>query len=397
MSRSPAPRSLLSAPWPLFLALRYLRSARKDAFVSFLSAVAIGGIALGVAALIVALAGLSGLQQALRDEVLSRTSEIEIEGSASALAESAGAIEAMPEVRSVRRRVRGAGWVLIDGSVRPVEILGYEGEPPVEWAGEGARSPGVYVSRRLSRLYGLEVGELVEFASARSTLSPIGPVPRVRRAILDGVFDGGAMERGETVALPLDLAVGLLGTGSMHLVVSTGDLDRALKVARELEASFPAVEVRTWQELNAPLLFALDLEKRLMFVAIFLIVLVGALALISSVSLVISSRRSEIAILGALGARPASLRRTFLALGGMLALLGILAGTVLGVAVSALLDVFRIVRLPGEAYLLEYVPFLIESGDLLSVLGATLAVSLACAWYGASRISAMRPVEALTS
>jgi len=397
MSRSPVQRRSLSVPWPLFLALRYLRSARKDAFVSFLSAVAMSGIALGVAALIVALAGLSGLQQALRDEVLSRTSEIEIEGPASALAEAARRIEAMQEVQSVRRRVRGAGWVLIGGSARPVKILGYEGDVPAEWAGEGSRAAGVYVSRRLSRLYGLEVGEQAEFASARSVLSPIGPVPRVRRATLDGIFDAGAMERGETVALPLDLAIALLGTASMHLVVSTGDLDRALTVAREIEASSPEVVVRTWQELNAALLFALDLEKRLMFVAVFLIVLVGALALASSVSLVISSRRSEISILGALGARPALLRLTFLWLGGMLGLLGMLAGTVLGVSAAAVLDSLQLVRLPGDAYLFEYVPFLLEAADLLTVLGATLAVSLACAWYGASRISAMRPVEALTS
>ncbi len=397
MSRRHGKRRLFSVPWPLFMALRYLRSARRDAFVSFLSAVAIGGIALGVAALIIALAGLSGLQRALKEEVLSRTSEIEIEGSPSLLDASAGRIEALKGVRSVRRRVRGAGWVLINGSGRPVEILGYEGEVPSEWAGEGDRTVGVYVSRRLSRLYGLEVGELVEFASARPTLSPIGPVPRVRRATLEGIFDGGVMERGETLALPLDLAIGLLGTGSMHLVVSTGNLDRALTVAGSIETAFPELIVRTWEDLNAPLLFALDLEKRVMFVAVFLIVLVGALALVSSVSLVISSRRSEISILATLGAPPAALRRTFLALGGMLGLLGIIGGTLLGVSASMLMDAFEIVRLPGDAYLLDYVPFSIEGGDMVAILGATLAVSLTCSWYGASRISGTRPVEALTS
>jgi lipoprotein-releasing system permease protein len=134
-----------------------------------------------------------------------------------------------------------------------------------------------------------------------------------------------------------------------------------------------------------------------MFIAVFLIVLVGALALVSSVSLVISSRRSEIAILATLGARPVSLKRTFLILGGMLGLLGLAAGTGLGVVTALVLDRFEAVQLPGDAYLLAHVPFLIHPGDVTLVLGATLAVSLACAWYGASRISGLRPVEVLTS
>jgi lipoprotein-releasing system permease protein len=397
MSHSRGGRHLVSLPWPLFLALRYLRSARKDAFVSFLSSVAIGGIALGVAALIVALAGLSGLQRALREEVLSRTAEIEVEAPARELTEIAATIRAMEGVRTAHRRVRGAGWVLVDGSVRPVEIQGYEGNPPIEWVGEAELPIGLYVSERLAQLYGLEVGERIELASARPTLSPVGPVPRVRRVPLAGLFAAGAMEQREMVALPLAEAVGLLGSGSMHLVVSTGDLDRALRVAGTIQRVLPEVNVRTWEQLNGPLLFALELEKRLMFVAVFLIVLVGALALVSSISLVISSRRSEIAILGTLGARPGALKRAFLALGGMLGGVGILVGVVLGVGTSALLDRFEVVRLPSDAYLLEYVPFLIEGGDLMSILGATLAVSVGCAWYGASQISGLRPVEVLTS
>lgn len=197
--------------------------------------------------------------------------------------------------------------------------------------------------------------------------------------------------------MPFEQAVNLLGVGSTHLVVSTGDLEQALVVAEAVRERMPELTVRTWRDLNAALLFALDLEKRLMFIAVFLIVLVGALALVSSISLVISSRRSEIAILGTLGARPASLKRTFLALGGMLGLLGLVAGTGVGIVTALALDRFEAVRLPGDAYLLAHVPFLIDLTDVAVVLGATLAVSLACAWYGASRISGLRPVEVLTS
>jgi lipoprotein-releasing system permease protein len=388
----------LPIPWPLVLALRYLRSARKDSFVSFLSTVAVGGISLGVAALLVALAGLSGLQVALRAEVLARTSTIELEGGAPELEQARRDLTGASGVQSVERRLSGTGWVLASGSVRPVEIVGFDGSLPERFPDATGRDPGIYVSDRLARLYGLQQGRRFELASARPTLSPIGPVPRRRRFELTGVFDGGGLERREVLAMPFDEAQDLLGSGSLRLVVTTAGLDEALIVAERIRPGLPAgVRLRTWQDLNAPLLFALQLEKRLMFVAVFLVVMVGALALVSDLSLIISSRRPEIGILGTMGADPASLRRVFLALGGLLGGIGVTIGTGLGLVSGTVLDRFRLIRLPGDAYLLDHVPFHFELTDIGLVLGATLLVSLACAWYGAGRAAAVRPVEALRS
>jgi len=366
--------------------------------VSFLSAVAVGGIGLGVAALIIALAGLTGLQMALRAEVVSRTSQIEIEIEPAEVEPVLARLETIEEIESVSRRLRGIGWLLVSGSVRPVEIIGYEGPLPHIFHSPRGREPGLYVETHLARLYGLERGGLVELASARPALSPIGPVPRVRRLELAGTYEGGVLERRASVALPLEAATGLLGRGSLHLVISAGGLDEALAVAPEIESILPeAARLRTWQDLNAPLLFALQLEKRLMFVAVFLVVLVGALALVSDLSLIIASRRAEVAILGTMGAEPRSLQRAFLALGGLLAALGLTFGLGLGVAASAILDRWELIRLPGDAYLLDHVPFHLAGNDILWVVVATLIIALSCAWFGAEKAASTRPVEALHS
>jgi lipoprotein-releasing system permease protein len=383
-------------PWPVLLALRYLRSGRRDAFVSFLSAVAVGGIALGVVALVLALSALNGLQAALRDEVLRRTPEIEVRAPAGRVLDGIAArIGALDGVEQASKRLRGNGWVLVAGSARPVELVGYEGSLPDSFPGARERQPGVYTSDRFARLHGLAPGDTFEIASTRSRLSPLGPVPRTRRVALTETYEHDLLEPSEVVAVPYAVAESLLGSASSHLVVRTGDLDRALSVAARIGSLEPEADVLTWQDLNAPLLLALRLEKRLTFVAAFLIVLVGALALVSDLSLIIASRRGEIGILGTMGATVEELRRAFVTLGALLAGAGLALGAAAGMVAAYLLDRWEVIRLPGDFFLLDHIPFLVEAADLGWIALATLAVALVCCWIGAGRVSDLRPVEAL--
>lgn len=384
--------------WSLALALRYLRSGRKDAYVSFLSAVALGGISLGVAALVLALGALNGLQQALRQEVLRRTSEIEIHAASGVEVER---LEA--EVRDlvggggrVARRVRGSGWILVAGGGRSVEIQGFEGDLPSSFPEAESRRPGLYLSDRSARHYGLAPDDVVEIASARSTLSPLGPVPRVRRLALAGTFDHSVLREREVIAVPLDVGIDLLGGAAQHLSVATGSLEGSLELADGLRTALgERARVLTWQDLNGPLLLALRLEKRLMFLAVFLVVLVGSLALVSDLSLIVANRRREIGILGAMGAPARRLRDVFLLLGLTLAGLGVTVGGVVGTAGARLLDRFELIRLPGETYLLDHVPFVTEPLDILVVVAATLVTAFLCSWVGAGKATALTPVEAL--
>lgn len=389
---------LRSYPFPLLLALRYLRSTRRDAFATFLSAVASGGIGLGVAALIISLAVISGFQEALRSELLGRTPQIEIELPPGADAEAAcEAVRKLDGVVSAQVLVKGGGWVVSGGKVRAVDLVGFEGRVPPSFPGAAGRPAGLYLPSSLAVNWGLEKGEAVALVSPRPTLSPFGPQPRIRSIEVAGVYQTGrTQEDRERVALPLDVGRTLLGSDNLLLEVTAHDLDEALEVARRLPAALPPDStVRTWQDLNRPLLFALRLEKVLMFVAVSLIILVAALALVADLSLIISSKRPEIGMLGTLGATPAALRQAFVWLGGMVAGIGILTGAVLGVGGSWVLDHYKLVPVPGRVYFLDYVPFLVQPEDLVLVLLLTLLLALGSSLYAAKRAASLDPIEAL--
>lgn len=387
----------MALPFPALLALRYLRSTRKDAFVTFLSAVAAGGVALGVAALILSLGALSGFQRALKSEILARTPEIEIRLPPAADLEAARqAIEAVPGVAATQVLLRGRGWLLSEGRAQPVEIVGFEKELPAAFPAKASGANGIWISEGMALRWGLEPGMPLEIASARPTLTPLGPQPRLRALSLAGTFATGRSADEERAALPLAIAATLLPGADRRFELRAGGLAAAMDLKPRLAAVLPAgSEVLTWQDLNAPLFFALRLEKSVMFVAVFLIVIVASLALVADLALIIASKTGEIGMLGAMGASPQVLRRSFLLLGALLAGLGAIGGGGLGVGAAVVLDRYRLLRLPERVYFLDYVPFVVQPVDLAMVLGLTLALALGCSFYAAKRAAELDPVEAI--
>ena len=195
--------------FPVMLALRYLRSTRRDAFASFLSLVAAGGLALGVMALILSLAVISGFQEALRDELLGRTPQIEVELPTGLTEEQAVAVrEAVRKVEgvaAVQIQVRGGGWVMEEGKVQAVELVGFEGTVPRSFPGIDGRAEGLYVPAGLAARWGLVPGQALAVVSPRPTLSPFGPQPRIRSLQLTGTYETGkTQEDRERIALPRD-------------------------------------------------------------------------------------------------------------------------------------------------------------------------------------------------
>lgn len=392
----------MDLPFPLLLALRTLRSTRRDAFASFLSAVAGGGIALGVAALILALAALSGFQRALKGEVLARTPALEVTLPDDAdLAAARIAVEALSGVTSVQATVRGRGWLLAGAKVRAAEVVGFDGIDPLFFPDsfrfeDTAATAGAFVPHHLASIWGLSAGEVLELVSPRPTLGPLGPQPRNRRVPLVGTYRSGRTEDVERVAVPFEVAAALFGRSATRLVVATTDLTTADRLVEPLIAILPAGStVASWRSLNRPLFFALRLEKSLTFVAVALIVLVAALALVADLALIIASKRRELGMLAAMGATPAALRRAYLICGSLLALGGALLGGSSGLALAWVLDRKRLVKLPGEAYFLDYVPFAVELSDLAWVAVTAVGLALVCAAIGASRVTALDPIEAL--
>jgi lipoprotein-releasing system permease protein len=374
-----------------------LRSARRDAFVNFLSSVAAGGIALGVAALVLALAALAGLQDALRSEVLERTPHLEIELPAAAdVAAIRARIEGLDGVVRAQEIVRGRGWLRSGGLVQPAEILGYSGDLPSFFPGAVKTLEGLYIGADLATRWGLLVGDQLEVISPLPTLGPLGPQPRVRSLPLVGTFETGRTEEIERLALPIEMARTLTPRGRSSIVVTTQSLETATALVDPVRALIPPRStLRTWKELNRPLFFALRLEKTVMFVAVSLIILVAALALVADLALLITNKRTEIGMLGAMGAQSHQLRWAFLLLGGMLAGAGALVGGILGGVLAWTLDAQQWVRLPDRVYFLDYLPFHVQSADLLSVLGLTMILAWASCYFVAQRVGHAPPVEAL--
>ena len=383
-------------PFAALLALRYLRSTRKDAFVSFLSAVAAGGIGLGVAALVLALAALAGLQQALRSEVLARTPHLQLElPGAAGITALQDRLLALPGVVQAQEAVRGRGWLKSGGLVQPVDIVGYSGAVPRFFPGAEGATPGLYVSDSLASRWGLRVGDLLEVVSPHPTLTPLGPQPRVRSLRLAGTFQSGRTEEVERIALPVGVARPLAGSRAM-VEVSARGLDEALALVPAVREMLPpGGEVRTWQELNRPLFFALRLEKSVMFVAVSLIVLVAAMALVADLALVITSKRAELGMLATLGATQRRLRWSFLLLGTLIAGIGTVLGAAVGCGAAVVLDRYRLVQLPGQIYFLDYLPFRLQVGDVAAVLAVTVVLALGSSLFVAQRIDRLHPVEAM--
>lgn len=388
----------MALPLPLLLALRYLRSARRDAYVSFLSLLATIGITLGVAALILVLGGLSGLQDFLRSDVLSRTPHLEIElpegSDLSAVIERLTPVDGVLEAR---RLLRGRGWLLTGGRATDVAVVGYEGLLPDFFPDASGVKPGLYLGDTLAFRWGIEIGDLVDIVSPRPTLTPFGPQPRIHQQRVAGTFRTGRTEdREQRIALPLEIARRLFGDRQIRVEVRAEGLEAALGVARRVRPLLPAgSRVRSWQDLNRGLFFALRLEKILMFVSVFLIVPVAAMALVTVLALLISSKRGEIGMLQAMGATPGELRRAFLLLGTLLGVLGLSLGTGLGVGGAWVLDHFRLISPPGGAYFIDHIPFLVEGGDLLAVILSTALLTTGSTIYAAYRAASLRAVEAL--
>jgi lipoprotein-releasing system permease protein len=387
-------------PFPVVLALRYFRSTRRDAFTTFLSVVAVAAITTGVGALILALSALSGFQDLLRGEVLSQTPDVEVElppglppGGADEVAE---AIRGVPGVREVRPVIRGEGWLLWSGRTLPVQLVGFTGDAPPAFPGLDGRGAGIYLSRRQAAAWGIHPGETVDVVSPRPTLTPVGPQPRVRSVALAGTFDGQRTAERERAAIPLEMAESLFGGEHRSLLVSAGTLEEALEVAPAIGAVLPeGGRVSTWKDANRALFFALQLERVFLFLGVSLIVVVASLALLADLALIISNKREDLGVLLTLGATPATLRRAFLWLGGLLALVGTGLGTALGVGAAFVLDRWRVIRLPGEVFFVDYIPFLVRGRDLAVILAVTLGLALLASLYAAGRAAHLDPVKAM--
>ena len=385
------------------VALRYFRSTRADAHIRVLSSLTAGGLAVGTAALVLALAALSGFQNHLLRDLAQHTPALQVElggdadGAAASLVDRVAAVDG---VAAAQELLYARGWLADRTGVWAVEVVGYEKTPPAWIPVEEAAVPGLIVPVSVALRMGLVVGGTARVVSPRPGLTPVGARPRMRTLPVAAIYDSGRAKYEDLpVLLPLEQAAALFAGGDRRLDLTLAPAADPEHVAADLRAEIPADEgtVTTWRQANRALLFVLRLEKSLVFSAVALIVAVAAFALLAALSLVLSSKRSEVGVLAAMGAPPARLQRLFLALGALLSVGGAGFGGAVGAGVAVLLDRFRVLSLPSDVYIVDYVPFLVRGRDVLVVVTSTIVFTGAASLLSARRASRLDPVEAMRS
>src|SRR5450759_53428 len=306
-------------------------------------------------------------------------------------------LAAVPGVLSVEPLVEGRGG-LSAASGRTAVPVRYRNvsEGPLRLSGDGV-PPGRLSAAAASRL-GAETGSLLRLLSSRSRLSPIGPIPIATQVRVAEIRRGSALEKAADLEVPEATARLLLGlpSGAQAYEARLADPETAGTAARSAAARLPAgYRVRTWRELNAPLSFALRLEKAVIFATVALVIVVAALNIVSNIALLVVEKKRDLGVLISLGARPGSLAKIYLVLGAMIGGLGNAAGVLVGVAASVLLDRFHAVPLPPDVYLMTHVHFAVHPREVALVAVFALATAIAAAVLPARAASRLAPGEAV--
>ena len=399
----------------LFVARRYLTARRKQAFISVITLISVAGIAIGVAALVIAIALITGFQGDVQEKILGATSHVMVSDlggrGLEGYEEMAGKIRALPGVESVSPVVYNT--VLITGigetSGALVKGIDFERERPGSpWlqrleAGEipkaGGGRDGLLLGRDLALRIGAQVGDVVRIITASSTLGPTGLLPKRKTFEVAGIFSTGLYEFDSTTALvAISVAQKLFGLEgrASYIQVKLDDIFAAPAIGEKIKAALPpVVYITTWMELNKSLFSALKLEKNIMFLTITLIVIVAALNIIATLILMVMEKTRDIGILMAIGATPQMINRIFFFQGALIGVLGTALGVILGLGWCALANAFELIKIPVDIYQISYVPFRMRPLDLSVIIGVTLLISFVSTLFPARRAAKVDPAVAL--
>lgn len=415
----------MSLPFEFLIGLRYTRSGRrtgrKDRFVSFISATSVVSIALGVMALIIVLSVMNGFQTQVRDRMLSVIPHIQISsgtGPVSDWRSLAAVAEKNSEVRGAAPFVEGQGLISTGDRVIGTMVEGVDPKEEVK-ASEVASTmpagtldsltPGSFhavIGSVLAARLGVAPGDKIALVVPQGTTTPAGMIPRVRTLTVSEIFTAGHFEYDSTMLfMNIEDAAALFRTGGpMGVRVRVADMQEAPAVAESLMKSLPpGYFARDWTVENKTWFAAVQVEKRMMSIILFLIVLVGAFGLVSTLVMTVTEKQSDIAILRTLGASPGSIMKIFMIQGAVIGVIGVASGVAIGLLiacnlgsiVSAIEAVFHVEFLPQSIYLISGMPSEPRASDIIPIAVFSLFLSLAATVYPSWRASRIRPAEAL--
>jgi lipoprotein-releasing system permease protein len=412
-------------PLSVFLGARYASARRRRGYLSFITSVAIGGLALGTAVLVLVLSVLNGFERELRERVLAVLPQLVLyhEGTFADWQAAAARVRGVQGVQGVAPLVTGPVLVATVQGVRAAQLSGidpvHEGEvsivgrfvvgtAPGAGAGLDALAPAGFralLGSSLARELGVRVGDRVTVVMSEAAVTPLGVFPRQKRFVVAGIVDSGTEVDGQALYVHIDDAQRLyrLGTAVHAIRVRLDDLFMAPVAAMDARAMLAPdpVQARDWTDTHGTLYQAIVLQRTTMLMLLSLVIAVAAYNVVSSLVMVVTDKQREIAILRSLGFGRAGVLRSFLVLGSIVGIVGVGLGSALGLAaaygvadaVAALQQAFGLQLL--AQYFIHYLPSAPRLGDVAIVAAIALVLTLLASLYPAWRAARLSPTEIL--
>jgi lipoprotein-releasing system permease protein len=413
---------MMIRPFELWIGLRYTRAKRRNHFISFISMTSMIGIALGVTALIVVLSVMNGFQEELRSRILGVAAHMEITGPDSRLSDwpaLAAQVERHPEVRGFAPYVLSQGLLAYGSETKGALVRGVlpeqegrvaEFEAHMKAGRLAGLQPGAFhiaLGAELAYSLGVGVGDQLTLIAPQGTITPAGMLPRMKQFTVVGLFKMGMYEYDAGLALiHLQDAQRLyrLGDAVSGLRIKLADMDRAPWLTREFARSLQGdYYISDWTMSHANFFRAVQIEKRMMFIILTLIVAVAAFNIVSTLVMAVTDKQADIAILRTLGVSPNSIMQIFMVQGSLIGVIGTLLGVVGGVLLA--LNVETVVPLieravgmdlfPADVYYISELPSKLVWPDVAWIGGVALILSFLATLYPSRRAANIQPAEAL--
>ncbi len=401
-----------------FLGLRYLKAKRKQTFISVITIISVVGVMVGVMSLVVVLSVMNGFRSDLLSKILGVNAHILVMsyegpfGGYSRVAEEVmdteGVVAVSPFVYSqvmvnCSGNVSGAVYRGLDpksaGEVLQLERMLGEGGLDALEGGQERKLPGIVLGKQLARQIGAARGGTVTVISPQGRLTPMGRTPNERRYLVVDLLDSGMYEYDASlVYVALEEAQDFLGLEGRvtGLEVRVDDAYASDQIAAAVERNLGRPYwTKDWKLMNRSLFSALKLEKITMFVILTMIILVGALNIISTLVMVVMEKTRDMAILRAMGAGAHSIMSVFMLQGLLVGLAGTLAGLASGLGICHLLGKYKFISLPSDVYYISTLPVKVEMLDVIFVASAALLISFLATIYPSWYAARLNPVEAL--
>ncbi len=405
----------MSFEW--LVALRYLRSPNRPAVLRIVTLLAVIGVAAGVTTLVIALSMNTGFRQAIRDRLLSVTAHVNLKplgpNGIRDYRQVMVQLSSTPGVRSIEPAIYSTVLLSARGRARGIVLKGVDPELErrasealhhiVAGNGDFAQDadgiPAVLVGRIMANDLDISAGDYITLTSPQESLTPFGMLPRSRRFHVNGIFDSGFYDYDANWGfVTLGSAQSLAGIGDVVslLEVRVTQMDDAAAIAEELlRRAGPGYTTSTWMDENRALFRALSLEKLVTALFIGLITFVAGLNILVVLTMTVTDRARDIAVLMAMGARRQQLRKIFILQGLVVSIAGTVAGLLIGYAFAGVANKWRLIPLNPEVYAIPYVPFHANSSDAIWIAAAALFISVAATLLPARSASRILPVDIL--